>query len=113
MRRIGVLMGLAESDPVVQARLSALVRGLREFGWTERRNLRIEFRAIPSGGIDRIRKAVEGLRRAPGLPSPTGADSDIPAQAGIRRGTTLPVLAQNSAQSDISTRLLASSASRM
>jgi putative ABC transport system substrate-binding protein len=61
MRRIGVLMNFAESDPVAQARLSALVRGLREFGWTEGRNLRIEFRGITSGGIDRIRAAVAEL----------------------------------------------------
>jgi putative ABC transport system substrate-binding protein len=61
MRRIGVLMGLAESDPRAQARLSALVRGLRELGWTEGRNLRIEFRGITSGGIDRIQAAAAGL----------------------------------------------------
>jgi putative tryptophan/tyrosine transport system substrate-binding protein len=61
VRRIGVLVGLAESDPQNQARLSALVRGLREFGWTEGRNLRIEFRGITSGGIDRIRAAAAEL----------------------------------------------------
>jgi putative tryptophan/tyrosine transport system substrate-binding protein len=61
MRRIGVLMGLAESDPRAQARLSALARGLREFGWTEGRNLRIEFRGITGGGIDRIRAAAAEL----------------------------------------------------
>ena len=61
VRRIGVLMPLAESDPVAQAALSALVLGLREFGWTEGRNLRIEFRGITSGGIDRIRAAAAEL----------------------------------------------------
>ena len=61
VRRIGVLMPLAESDPVAQAGLSALVLGLREFGWTEGRNLRIEFRGITSGGIDRIRAAAAEL----------------------------------------------------
>jgi putative tryptophan/tyrosine transport system substrate-binding protein len=61
VRRIGVLMAFAESDPVAQARLSALVRGLRELGWTEGRNLRIEFRGIASGGIDRIRAAAAEL----------------------------------------------------
>ena len=61
VRRVGVLMPLAESDPVAQAALSALVLGLREFGWTEGRNLRIEFRGITSGGIDRIRAAAAEL----------------------------------------------------
>ena len=61
MRRIGVLMGLAESDPRAQARLSALVQGLREFGWTEGHNLRIELRRTRSGGIDRIRAAAAEL----------------------------------------------------
>ena len=35
MRRIGVLMGLAERDPPAQARVGAFRKGLQTLGWTE------------------------------------------------------------------------------
>ena len=44
MRRIGVLMGLAESDPPAQARVGAFRKGLQTLGWTEGRNVRIDIR---------------------------------------------------------------------
>ena len=43
-RRIGVLMGFAESDPEAQTRLAAFREGLQKLGWTERRNIRIDTR---------------------------------------------------------------------
>jgi putative ABC transport system substrate-binding protein len=57
LRRVSVLMSLTENDPEAQARLAALARGLRDLGWAEGRNLRIEYRGIVGGGIDRIRAA--------------------------------------------------------
>src|SRR5215831_2534133 len=44
MRRIGVLMGLAESDSEAQAHLAAFRDGLQKLGWTEGRNTRIDIR---------------------------------------------------------------------
>ena len=44
MRRIGMLMGLAESDPQAQARVAAFRKGLQALGWTEGRNVRIDMR---------------------------------------------------------------------
>ena len=35
MRRIGVLVAYAESDPEAQARVGAFRQGLRELGWTD------------------------------------------------------------------------------
>jgi putative tryptophan/tyrosine transport system substrate-binding protein len=58
MRRLSVVMSFSENDPEAQARLAALSRGLRDLGWTEGRNLRIEHRWIAGGGIDRIQAAV-------------------------------------------------------
>jgi putative ABC transport system substrate-binding protein len=58
MRRIGVLMPYGENDLEAQALVAALTQGLRDLGWTEGRNLRIEFRGIAGGGIDRIRAVV-------------------------------------------------------
>jgi putative tryptophan/tyrosine transport system substrate-binding protein len=44
MRRIGVLMGLSESDPDAQSWLAAFRGALTKLGWTEGSNLRIELR---------------------------------------------------------------------
>jgi putative ABC transport system substrate-binding protein len=55
VRRIGVLMPLAADDPEGQARLGAFLQGLRELGWTDGRNVRIETRWT-AGKPDEIRK---------------------------------------------------------
>jgi hypothetical protein len=44
MRRIGVLMNLAADDPEGQARLTAFAQGLQQLGWTDGRNVRIDYR---------------------------------------------------------------------
>jgi putative ABC transport system substrate-binding protein len=44
MRRIGMLMPLAESDPEAQAFLAAFREELQHVGWTEGRNIRIDIR---------------------------------------------------------------------
>ena len=44
MRRIGVLMSYAEDNPVGQARLAAFLEGLRQLGWADGRNVRIDSR---------------------------------------------------------------------
>jgi hypothetical protein len=61
MRRIGVLMGFAASDPEAQTRLEVLVRALRDLGWAEGRNFRVELRGIGGGGLDRIQAVVAEL----------------------------------------------------
>ena len=45
MRRIGVLGSLPETDAEGQARISALRKGLQDLGWTEGRNIQIDYRA--------------------------------------------------------------------
>jgi putative ABC transport system substrate-binding protein len=44
VRLIGVLSGLAEGDPIIQARLAAFAEALSKLGWTEGKNIRIEKR---------------------------------------------------------------------
>ena len=43
-RRIGVSMGMVENDPEACLRVAAFRQGSREIGWTEGRNIHIEFR---------------------------------------------------------------------
>jgi putative tryptophan/tyrosine transport system substrate-binding protein len=49
MRRIGVLIGFAEDDPEAKARLAAFRQGLEKRGWSEGRNVRIDYRYAPAG----------------------------------------------------------------
>jgi len=44
MRRVGVLEARAADDREGQARLAAFLQGLQELGWTDGRNLRIDYR---------------------------------------------------------------------
>jgi putative ABC transport system substrate-binding protein len=43
-RRIGVLVGLAESDSEQKLRIAAFLEGLREYGWIDGHNVRITYR---------------------------------------------------------------------
>jgi hypothetical protein len=54
MRRIGILTAYTESDRNGQANVAALVRGLRDLGWTDGRDLRIAY-YWGSDSIDSIR----------------------------------------------------------
>src|SRR6516225_9985432 len=49
MRRVGVLMGLAEDDPETKARLTGFRQGLEKRGWSEGHNVRIDYRFAPAG----------------------------------------------------------------
>ena len=44
VRRIGVLMGYAESDPETKLRIAAFRAGLAKRGWSEGHNIQIDFR---------------------------------------------------------------------
>jgi ABC-type uncharacterized transport system substrate-binding protein len=54
-RRIGVLVPFAEDHPVGQARVAAFLQGLRQLGWTDGSNVRIDYR-WSAGDADRSRK---------------------------------------------------------
>jgi putative ABC transport system substrate-binding protein len=61
MRRIGVLMGLAESDPQAQARLAAFRTGLETLGWAEGRNIRIDVRWATTSDVPAMQRAAKEL----------------------------------------------------
>jgi putative ABC transport system substrate-binding protein len=65
MRRIGALMAIAENDPEARARVAAFRQGLRELGWTEDHNIRIEFRWAGDDANLMQRYAAELVAMAP------------------------------------------------
>ena len=54
MRRIGVLMNAAENDPDARSGVEVFRRGLHELGWSEGRNLQIDYR-WGGGDVGRIK----------------------------------------------------------
>ena len=59
VRHIGVFVNLPEGDPDATRWIAALLKSLDEFGWTEGRNIRLDFR----WGVDaeHVRKNAEEL----------------------------------------------------
>jgi len=65
MRRIGVISAGRSDDPDVRARNAAFVQGLAQLGWTDGRNVRIDYR-WGEGNADDLRKyAAELVALAP------------------------------------------------
>jgi putative tryptophan/tyrosine transport system substrate-binding protein len=65
MRRVGVLMQLAEGDPESRIQVAAFLQSLSELGWAVGRNLRVDTR-WGEGDADRICKlAAELVALAP------------------------------------------------
>ena len=61
VKRVGVLLGSDfENDPAIQVGISAFREGLAKLGWTEERNLRLDFR-FGGGDGDRIRASAAEL----------------------------------------------------
>jgi putative ABC transport system substrate-binding protein len=60
VRRVGVLMGGAENDPVLKSYLSAFTQALAGLGWTDGRNLRMYVR-WPAADIDRMQALAKEL----------------------------------------------------
>jgi len=89
MRRIGVLMNAAADDPEGQARLAAFVQGLQELGWTDGRNVQIDYR-WGAGDADRFRRyAAELVVFAPDVILAGGG----PAMAALQQATRdLPIV---------------------
>jgi putative ABC transport system substrate-binding protein len=89
VRRVGVLLGLAADDPYAQARMAAFRQGMQERGWSEGRNLQIDYRwAGPDA--ERIKSFAAEL---------VGAQPEVilavssPSVAALRQATrTIPIV---------------------
>jgi putative tryptophan/tyrosine transport system substrate-binding protein len=89
MRRIGVLMPFAESDPDAMAQLSGFTQGLAQLGWIDGRNVRMD-RRWAVGSIDRTRMFAKELVDL--QPDVILAHS-TPATAALQRETrTIPIV---------------------
>jgi putative ABC transport system substrate-binding protein len=90
MRRIGVLTsGAAADDPDGQVRSAAFVQGLQQLGWTDGRNIRIDYR-WGAGDADNMRKyAAELVALAPDVILASGTASVAPLLQATR---TVPIV---------------------
>ena len=58
VRRLGVLVGLAEHDPEAKARLAGFWQAFERLGWFEGRNVLVDYRYAPAGaGAQRAQKS--------------------------------------------------------
>ena len=60
VRRIGVLIGRDEKDPVAKAYVAAFTQALADLGWTDGRNVRIDLRWA-GGDFNRMRALAQEL----------------------------------------------------
>jgi putative ABC transport system substrate-binding protein len=88
LRVVGVLLAMAPDDPEAQLRIKAFEAGLRELGWTEGRNLRLEYRWAVGDATLLRKQATELVGLAPDLILATST----PVLAALRQEKTLPIV---------------------
>jgi ABC-type uncharacterized transport system substrate-binding protein len=90
MRRIGVLQGAGDrDDPRSQTYTSAFVQALQQLGWTDGRNVKIDYR-WPAGDADKARKyAAELVGLAPDVILTASSASLAPLLQATR---TVPIV---------------------
>jgi ABC transporter substrate binding protein len=88
-RRIGMLIGYAENDPEIQARLAAFRQALERDGWKEGSSVRIDYRFAP-GGPDQAQVLAKELIA---LHPDVLIGNSTPATAALLRETrTIPIV---------------------
>lgn len=93
VRRVGVLMAAAADDPEYQARMAAFLQGLKQFGWADNTNLRVDTRWATDAG-DLRRHAAELAALAPDvIVAATGTTTVAPLLQATRIVPIIFVLA--------------------
>ena len=88
MRRIGVLVGLAENDPEMKQRLAGFREGLEKLGWSEGRNVTIDYRFAPAGSqVHVLAREIVALQ-----PDVILAQSTPPTAALQAETSTIPIV---------------------
>jgi putative tryptophan/tyrosine transport system substrate-binding protein len=89
MRRIGVLLSYAADDPEALASVGAFLQGLQQLGWTDGRNVRIDYR-MTAGDADRSRTyAAELVAFAPDVILASGTSTVGPL---LQASHTVPIV---------------------
>jgi len=89
VRRIGVAMADAESDPVEQSWLATLRQSLQQLGWIEDRNLRLDIRFNARDLLNTHKNAQELIGLAPDVIVATGAAA---TRAFQERTQNIPII---------------------
>jgi putative ABC transport system substrate-binding protein len=89
VRRVSVLLGTAENDPETKSRVKGFQQGLRDLGWSEPRNIQIDYRFAASDP-DLIKKYVaEVVSLAPDVI----VASSTPVVAALKQATSsIPIV---------------------
>jgi putative ABC transport system substrate-binding protein len=89
MRRVGLLVGLAEDDPETKSRARAFRLGLRDADWVEGRNIRIDYRFSVSDPARAKQYAAELMSLAPDVI----VGNSTPVITALRQVTsTIPIV---------------------
>ena len=88
LRLVGVLFAMSPSDPEAEARVKAFEAGLRELGWAEGRNVRLEYRWAPRDDNLLRSQAAELISLGPDVI----LASSTPVVAALPPGTRVPIV---------------------
>jgi len=89
MRRIGILVSLGADDRQGQARHAAFIQRLKELGWTEGRNVRVETRWAAGNAADMRKYAAELVSFAPSVILAAGGSTVVPL---MQATNTIPIV---------------------
>ena len=89
MRRIGILMFLAEDDAAAKARIAALIEGLQQLDWTVGRNVQVDIRWGATDAVRSRRYAAELVTLAPDVILSTASESIATLREATR---TVPIV---------------------
>ena len=89
VRRVGWFTSLAADDPVPQAYIAALLRGLQELGWSVGRNVRIDYRWGAANAELKRRYAAELIALSPDVIVTTG---DSNTASLLQASRTVPIV---------------------
>ena len=93
VRRIGVLIGGDENDPIIKTRVSAFTQALADLGWTGGRNVRIDLRwaGDDNNRIRALAQELVGLQ-----PDIVVTDNSTPGTVAVQRETRkIPIVFAN------------------
>jgi putative ABC transport system substrate-binding protein len=89
VRRIGVLVAAREDDATVQRRVDLLRQGMRELGWTEGRNIKVDYRWVGGDAARAKNNAAELVSQKPDV---IIANSTLSLAAVRNETSTIPIV---------------------